>query len=101
VPLPAKVDPWVMFEEDVPRAENLLDALESLESCDHYLLFGNSEGVSYSGADQLAVKPSSQYFRRRLAEHFMLDRDWNWRGFLDQEPDLITTIRAFEDLHVT
>lgn len=95
VPLPVWVSPDLLFEEHLATAHNLLQVFDNLKDCQHYLLIGNQDSVVFADVNQLNTKPSSQYFRRRLAEWFRVDRPWNWRETMRPESDLIATISAF------
>jgi len=96
VPLPRRVPPCVLFDEHQEEATDLSHALQALSGCDHYLFLGNKDGVVYSRVDLMAARPSSQYFRRILAQRFGVARPWDWREASVPEPDLIATFEAFD-----
>lgn len=100
VPLPVKVSPKLLFEEHRAVTRNLLQTFDSLKGCNHYLLIGDQDNVAFTEVDQLDITPSSQFFRRRLAERFGVDRPWDWRETKLPEPDLIATISAFRSVNV-
>jgi diadenosine tetraphosphate (Ap4A) HIT family hydrolase len=95
VPLPSRVRPSLLFDEHQAAVSDLAHALQVLTACDHYLLLGNESNVVYSRVDCMAVQPSSQYFRRKLAQRFGVTRPWDWRQATIPEPDLIATLQAF------
>lgn len=100
VPLPAKVSPKLLFEEHRSVARNLLQVFDTLKECNHYLLIGDQDSVVFTEVHQLNTRPSSQFFRRRLAERFGVGRPWDWRETILPEPDLIATISAFRSANV-
>ena len=92
VPLPAKVGPDLLFPEASNVDTDLEVAWAALTETDNYLLIGDKESVRFR---DLQVDPGrfpSQFFRRRLAEHFELDRPWDWRSYSQVEPALIRTL---------
>jgi hypothetical protein len=55
--------------------------------------------VGYAEADTFSQTEhfTSQYIRRKLAERFELDADWDWRMYRRQEPGMFETLRWFGD----
>lgn len=96
VPLPMEVKLQVIFPEAQKASRSLPAALDALVDCGHYLLFGDTRRFIWSEVDQMQVSPQSQFFRRRLVEHFKRNVDWNWRLSLKKEQALLATIRRFE-----
>jgi diadenosine tetraphosphate (Ap4A) HIT family hydrolase len=108
VPVPARVSAESLLSsqsstEHVKHAPSLGVAFGELRSSDQYLLIRDSDGrVSFlepSSASQNQYP--SQYFRRVLADHFRCGRPWNWRAYVDREPDLLDTIQMFEAVDVS
>ena len=97
VPLPGRLAPGDLFPAHLSVATDLRSALRSLRGCSQYLLAGNEHGVAYAHVADMATQPGSQYFRRLLAERFGSTRPWDWRAFKTPEPDVLTTLAAFEN----
>lgn len=76
---------------------SLVEAFGRLRKSHHYLLIRNSTKKI------LALEPrpvnlsnySSQYFRRKLAEHFNISTPWDWHSYDRIEQKLIDTINYF------
>jgi len=100
VPLPLRISPNSLFREHRASASDLLQALDQLTICNHYLLIGNQESVVYAAVNSLAERPQSQYFRRYLSERFCVNKPWNWRQTNSREPDLLATISAFRNTDI-
>lgn len=97
IPLPGSVPPGDLFPAHLSVAADLRAALRSLRGCSQYLLAGNEHGVAYARVADMATQPGSQYFRRLLAERFESARPWDWRAFNTPEPDVLTTLDAFDN----
>ena len=97
VPLPGSPSPDDLFPAHLSAAADLRSALRALRGCSQYLLAGNEHGAVYARVADMATQPGSQYFRRLLAERFGSTRSWDWRAFVTPEPDVLTTLAAFEN----
>ena len=97
VPLPGRLSPGDLFPAHLSVAPDLRSALRSLRGCSQYLLAGNEHGVVYARVVDMPTQPGSQYFRRLLAERFGSTRPWDWRAFKTPEPDVFSTLAAFEN----
>lgn len=99
VPLPKPTDPHTLFPEHQEATETLGAAWTALEDADHYLLIGNEKTTLRRRlAPQDRAFPS-QFFRRRLAERFEIDRPWDWRTYKDVEPGVLATIASLTASH--
>lgn len=92
VPLPREAAPHALFPEAEQRFERLAAAWIALQGVDHYLLFGDTNETR---VHDLRTEPNrfpSQFFRRRLVEHFELNAPWDWRAYDHVEPALVRTL---------
>ena len=92
VPLPRKEAAQALFPEAAMAHDDLASAWAALAVTDHYLLL--SDGCRTLVRD-LRAKPGpflSQFFRRRLVEHFGLKVPWDWRAYRYVEPSLMRTL---------
>ena len=101
VPLPSEIGPRLFFDNAFKSNSELIDAYRSLKGCENYLLMGDAEETVFAPAAEFSSMPPSQYFRKRLCEHFQLSRKWNWREACFPENDLIETVRRFQAADVT
>jgi diadenosine tetraphosphate (Ap4A) HIT family hydrolase len=92
VPLPSKVGTDLLFPEATNFSADLAGAWAALTETDHYLLIGNSENVRFRNLEADPGRFPSQFFRRRLAEHFGLEKPWDWRSYSQIEPELLRTL---------
>ena len=56
------------------------------------LLMSAAGQTVYSDLDGQIGRFPSQFFRRRIAEHFGLEVPWDWRAYTDVEPALLRTL---------
>ncbi len=103
IPLPGHVTLQELLPDDCSAAESLAEAFGYLRCSANYLVCQDTLGkIGYVEAN--AVSPTetftSQYMRRRLAELFELDADWDWRTYRRQEPWVFETLRWFGDANV-
>ncbi|WP_175484734.1 HIT family protein [Palleronia marisminoris] len=92
VPLPKRTRPELMFPEASATAKDLAEAWRALSGSNHYLLIGHSDGVRLRNLDIHPGTFQSQFFRRRIAEHFSLDRPWDWRSYKGIEPAVLKVL---------
>lgn len=92
VPAPELTFATELFPEHQGYAHGLLDAWEALKDAPEYLLIGAAGQTLYRIIDKDADNFPSQFFRRRIAEHFDLKAPWDWRAYTDVEPSLLKTL---------
>lgn len=92
VPVPKITAATALFPEHQCRATNLLDALHELQGTDEYLLINAGDQTLFSDLGGQTGKYPSQFFRRRIAEHFHLELPWDWRAYAEAEPALLRTL---------
>ena len=95
VPLPRRIKPEVIFPEFTERSSDISVALNQLNHCDEYLLFGDGTEFVYAPVEKLSFRPQSQFFRKRLADFFGLAESWDWRHYTMEEPYMVETIEYF------
>jgi diadenosine tetraphosphate (Ap4A) HIT family hydrolase len=94
VPLPSEVSAETLFPEHMTAADDLERALRALGGADEYLLLTAGKDVLYSDVSGLQHSHPSQFFRRRLAEHFDLAAPWDWRAYEHIEASVLQMLRA-------
>ncbi|MGL4942253.1 MAG: hypothetical protein ACRC46_03570 [Thermoguttaceae bacterium] len=98
VPLPYSIEPKVFFPEFTAKARNISETLNELQGCDEYLLFGDMSEVLYASVKEMAQRPPSQFFRKRLVDRFSIHQSWDWRTYLHQEQSVLDTIQFFHSI---
>jgi hypothetical protein len=98
VPLPQRVKPASIFPEFTGRSQNMNDTLRQFINCEEYLFFGSGEELVYAPVGELQFRPQSQFFRKRLADHFGLTKSWDWRHYTAMEPYMVETIEYFRQI---
>lgn len=94
VPLPWPTEPRSLFPEHTRSAANLREAWSALETVEQYLLIGDGKETLYLDIEAVDDRFPSQFFRRRLAEHFELAVPWDWRAYAHVESAVLETIKA-------
>lgn len=92
VPLPELTSAKTLFPEHQTRTTGLRAAWEALQGTGEYLLMSSAGETLYSDLSDLSGHYPSQFFRRRIAEHFRLQAPWDWRAYTDVEPALLRTL---------
>lgn len=92
VPVPVSTLASTLFPEHQAQTQDLQRAWESLQNADEYLLMSAAGQTLYSDLMGQASRYPSQFFRRRIAEHFHLEAPWDWRAYTDVEPALLRTL---------
>ena len=95
VPLPEELSAAQLFPEGRRTGQSLSKTLRELSDTDEYLLVGSGDEIAYAPVSDLQFIPGSQFFRRRLVQHFGLARPWDWRESKTPEDDVLHTLRAF------
>jgi diadenosine tetraphosphate (Ap4A) HIT family hydrolase len=92
VPVPEPTLATDLFPEHHTQARNLQEAWDLLQNTHEYLLMSAAGQTLYSDlTGHLGVYPS-QFFRRRIVEHFGLEAPWDWRAYVDVEVALLRTL---------
>lgn len=96
VPVPSDMSIEDAMPSDGKEAPTIESAYDALKGEDNYLLFRDTcGGVRYvAGAAARSERYGSQYFRKRLAGHFHLSSQWDWREYNGVELPLLETVRA-------
>jgi diadenosine tetraphosphate (Ap4A) HIT family hydrolase len=92
VPVPKLTRATALFPEHQAQAQNLQKAWEALQDAHEYLLISAAGQTLYSDLEGQTGRYPSQFFRRRIAEHFGLEAPWDWRAYTDVEPALLQTL---------
>jgi diadenosine tetraphosphate (Ap4A) HIT family hydrolase len=92
VPVPKATAASTLFPEHAACAPDIQTALGELHSADEYLLLAADDAVLFRDLRVDAGAFPSQFFRRRLAEHFQLTAPWDWRAYDAVEPALLDTL---------
>ena len=98
VPLPNDIRILDVFppEVSVQRAQSISEAFHQLREIPEYLLFTNAAGdTGYVDASASPFRFESQYFRRRIRDHFAVDANWDWRSYDYPEKSVLETLRTF------
>ena len=103
LPVPSELYLSDLLPEAFYEERSLDRALISLETSDTYLLCIDTSGrVGYIDEDLVKLsRYQSQYFRKKLANHFHLTSHWDWRYYRQPEPKLIETLKLFGDYRDT
>ncbi len=99
VPVPTKTCATKLFPESQAQAIDLLSAWEALQGADEYLLMSAADQTLYSDLNRQSERFPSQFFRRRIAEHFGLEAPWDWRAYSDVEQALLHTLTMTPSAH--
>jgi diadenosine tetraphosphate (Ap4A) HIT family hydrolase len=102
VPVPREVSSRAILGEGFQYADSFRGALKSLRTAASYLFLRDTAGLT-AYRDLSAAAPGdfpSQFMRRKLVEHFGVDRPWDWRQYDYQEPWLLEVLRHFRMLPV-
>lgn len=92
IPLPGILESNELMRLSGQRTKDLNHAWSEVMSASEYLVIRDTSGsvVCFTNtASQRAFE--SQFVRRRLADHYKLDRPWDWRSYDAIEPDLVST----------
>ena len=92
VPVPEPTPAIALFPEHQAQTEDLQKAWDALQGADEYLLLNAAGKTLISDLEGLSSRYQSQFFRRRIAEHFGLEAPWDWRAYTDAEPALLRTL---------
>jgi hypothetical protein len=99
VPLPCDMSICDAFpsEVNVERAQSLSDAFQKLRGTREYLVYHSAAGeTGFLDTERSSFQFGSQYFRKRIREHFSLDVDWNWRSYNTPEKSVLETLRSLK-----
>jgi|GEM_PF-343988 diadenosine tetraphosphate (Ap4A) HIT family hydrolase len=103
VPVPSSISYKDVISTEAEIVRDLLDALQKLTFSDNYLIFRDTAGeialIQPSVLER--TKYPSQYFRKKITEHFQLDIPWNWREYKETETLLTETIDLFKGAYVS
>jgi diadenosine tetraphosphate (Ap4A) HIT family hydrolase len=92
VPVPEPTLAATLFPEHEAQALDLQGAWDALQGAHEYLLMSAGGQTLYSDLDGQAGRYPSQFFRRRIADHFGLEAPWDWRAYTEIEPALLRTL---------
>ena len=98
VPVPSSASCNELLEREYQLALNLEEAWRQLRNSRQYMLIRDTHRCSgYVSLNQISgAEYPSQYMRRRLVQHFNLNKHWDWRSYQSIEPWLIGTIKDYE-----
>jgi diadenosine tetraphosphate (Ap4A) HIT family hydrolase len=99
VPVPNPTLASTLFPEHQAQTQDLQRAWDSLQNVDEYLLMCADGQTLYSDLTGQPKRFPSQFFRRRIAEHFRLEAPWDWRLYTDVEPALLQTLGVTVSAH--
>jgi diadenosine tetraphosphate (Ap4A) HIT family hydrolase len=101
VPLPGEASCQAVLGGEIQFADGFACALRGLRSASSYLIFRDTGGLTAYRDLSLADLSSfpSQYLRRRLGDHFHIERSWDWRRYDRPEPYLVEALRHFRGWH--
>jgi diadenosine tetraphosphate (Ap4A) HIT family hydrolase len=103
IPLPGHVRLQDLLPGEYFCGESLAQVFWYLRGSSNYLVCRDTFGrIGYVAADALpqTERFTSQHVRRKLAERFKLDADWDWRTYREQEPWVLETLRWFGEPNV-
>ena len=92
VPLPEATLASTIFPEYSSKSASIQDAWRSLRRCNEYLLVCSAGETVYRDLSDSPRTFPSQFFRRRIVEHFRLSVPWDWRDYASVEPALLHTL---------
>lgn len=99
VPLPKTTCATELFPEHQAQAKDLRNAWELLQGVHEYLLMSAGGQTLYSNLSAQADRYPSQFFRRRITEHFGLEAPWDWRAYTDVEQAVLRTLGMTLSVH--
>lgn len=99
VPLPKTTQAVELFPEHQSQVQNMQNAWEALQRTHEYLLMTAAGQTLYSDLDGQAHRYPSQFFRRRIVEHFGLETPWDWRAYTGVEQALLRTLSVTLPAH--
>jgi diadenosine tetraphosphate (Ap4A) HIT family hydrolase len=95
IPCPRPTKQYEIVDFRVQHASTLLEAWSRVEDSVEYLALRDGFGaVGYCAPGESGMGFGSQYCRRRIVEHFDLERPWDWRAYDSVEPFLLETVEA-------
>lgn len=100
VPLPELTLATALFPEHQAQAPDMQKAWDALQGAHEYLLMSAAGQTLYSDLKRQAGVYPSQFFRRRIVEHFRLEAPWDWRAYTNVEPALLRTLGMSLPAHV-
>lgn len=93
VPLPYEISMFDFFKQKYLVSSSLVSGLNRLVDAQEYLLAINPDNTCGTlNLSESLEKYPSQYFRRKLSEHFGLEGSWDWRKYNSPEPWLVDSI---------
>lgn len=92
VPLPEMTLASTIFPEYSSSAADIQGAWECLQDSQEYLLVAAAGQTVYRDLSDSPKMFPSQFFRRRIVEHFRLGAPWDWRQYTEIEPALLRTL---------
>lgn len=92
VPAPEATMASTLFPEHQSRTTDIFSAWNKMRSASEYLLMSAGGETLYSDLSKTTDNYPSQFFRRRITEHFHLSAPWDWRAYTKVEPALLATI---------
>ncbi|MCL2311183.1 MAG: HIT domain-containing protein [Firmicutes bacterium] len=96
ISLPSELDLSSLFHPDsfINKYDNLYECYSDLKESSQYLMIINADNSLF--AVDTTSKPSqysSQFFRKKLAEYYKLNKPWDWREYLLPEQEVLQTIK--------
>ena len=98
VPVPRPITARdILLEPGLPHV-SLAESLCSLRRSSNYYVLRDSDGkvTSWNFDEDSSYKPTSQFFRMRIAALCGAPDPWDWKEYRDAEPRLIAAVRFAE-----
>lgn len=93
IPLPYEISMFDFFKHRHILSSSLTSGLSQLVDAKEYLLAINPDNTCGTlNLSNFSEEYPSQYFRRKLSEHFSLESSWDWRKYNSPEPWLVDSL---------
>ncbi len=94
IPLPSSVNMTSFFKSEYTNYDSLTNALVKAKDLDEYLMTINEDlSIGLANISKHTVQYGSQFFRKKLQEHFNLSLSWNWKDYYLPEPLLLNSVK--------
>ncbi len=94
IPLPSPVNMTSFLKSEYTNYDTLTNALVKAKDFDEYLLAINEDlSIGLANISNHTMQYGSQFFRKKLQEHFNLSLSWNWKDYDLPEPLLLTSVK--------
>ncbi len=94
VPLPSQINMFSFLKSEFTNFASLDNALFKAKDLNEYLLTINEDlTIGLADISNHTIQYGSQFFRKKLKEHFDLSLSWNWKDYNTPEPMLLNSVK--------